>query len=145
MKAENAEPLAEEVGRAFAVTKRAQLRAGDPQVVVPVPLHWRRRLMRGYNQAEAVARSLAQELGLPPKAGWLVRTRPTPQQATVSATGRWENMRGAFRVGFRTPVRGVRVLLVDDVLTTGATADAAATALRRAGAAQVTVAVLAHR
>lgn len=145
IKDEGGEALAEEMGRAFAVTRRAQLSAGGQQVVVPVPLNWRRRLTRGYNQAEAVARSLADELGLPFKAGYLVRTKPTPQQPTVSATARWENVRGAFRVGFRAPVRGMRILLVDDVLTTGATADSAATVLTQAGAAQVTVAVLAHR
>jgi ComF family protein len=145
IKDEGGEALAEELGRAFAVTRRAQLSAGQPEVVVPVPLHWRRRLTRGYNQSETVARALADELGLPLKAGWLVRTKPTPQQSNVSATARWENVRGAFRIGFRAPVRGVRVLLVDDVLTTGATADAAATILRQAGAAQVSVAVLAHR
>ena len=144
MKDVGGEPVAEEVGRALAATKRAQLLADSPQVIVPLPLHWRRRWTRGYNQSEAVARSLADELGLPLRL-WLVRTKPTPQQQALSATARWENVRGAFRVGLGAPVRGVRILLVDDVLTTGTTADAAATALAAAGAAQVRVAVLAHR
>lgn len=145
IKDEHGEPLAEEIGRTFGEHRRAQLTATGPQVVVPIPLHWRRRWTRGYNQSEAIARVLADRLGLQCRPGWLVRIRPTQYQPTVSAAARWENVRGAFRVGFRAPVRGVRILLVDDVLTTGATADAAATVLTKAGAAQVTVAVLAHR
>lgn len=144
MKEQGGELLAEEVGRAFAATRHAQLIAGSPQVIVPVPLHWRRTLSRGYNQSEAVARSISRELRLPMRPRWLIRVKPTVQRS-LSATARWENVRGAFRVGSRANVRGVRVLLVDDVLTTGATADAAATALRDAGAAQVTVAVVATR
>jgi predicted amidophosphoribosyltransferase len=102
-------------------------------------------LSRGYNQSAAVAQGLAAQLALPYRPGWLVRTRPTPSQVAQTPTERWANVRGAFRVGRFCRPRGVRVLLVDDVLTTGATADAAASVLAAAGAAQVTVAVLAHR
>jgi ComF family protein len=120
------------------------LTAHRPEVVVPVPLHWLRRWGRGYNQSEAVARALADRLGLPCRT-WLVRTRPTPTQRAQSAAARWENVRGAFRARRGAALQGTRVLLVDDVLTTGATGDAAATALRQAGAAQVVLAVLARR
>jgi ComF family protein len=145
MKHQSYEPLAEEVGRAWAAARGAQLAAHRPAAVVPIPLHWRRRWWRGYNQSEAVARGVADVLNLPCETNWLVRMRSTPYQRAQSAAARWENVRGAFRVR-----RGVRlpsgtILLIDDVLTTGATADAAAGALRQAGAAQVVGAVLAHR
>jgi ComF family protein len=144
-KQENGEWLAEELGRTFAGTRRGKLLSGSPEVIVPVPLHWRRRWHRGYNQAEAVARELARALNCPLRPGWLVRTRPTNLQPTLTPSARWENVRGAFRARSPDSIRGVRILLVDDVLTTGATADAAAAALLQAKAAQVTVAILAHR
>ncbi len=144
LKHEAGEPLAEELGELFADVRRSSLTASQPEVVVPIPLHWRRRWTRGYNQSAAVARALACRLGLPCRPGWLVRVRPTPSQRAQSATERWANVRGAFRVDRSAAVRGARILLVDDVLTTGATADAAAVALGQAGAAQVTTAVLAH-
>jgi ComF family protein len=138
------EPLAEELGGLLAEARRELLCAHKPDAIVPVPLYWWGRLRRGYNQSEAVARGVAVRLGVPCQPGWLVRTRATSQREQ-SAAARWENVRGAFRVrrGLRVP--GARVLLIDDVLTTGATADAAAAALRQAGAAQVVVAILAGR
>ncbi|HET6572049.1 MAG TPA: phosphoribosyltransferase family protein [Fimbriiglobus sp.] len=139
------EPLAEELGGLLATVRAESLTAHRPDVVVPVPLHWWRRWGRGYNQSEAVARLLADRLGLPCWPGWLARTRPTPSQRAQSAAARWANVRGAFRVRRGVTARDARVLLVDDVMTTGATADAAATTLRQAGAAQVIVAVLARR
>ena len=144
-KQDDGEWLAEELGRTFALARREKLLSGCPEVVVPVPLHWRRRWTRGYNQAEAVARELARSLNCPLRSGWLVRTRSTSHQPTLTPAARWENVRGAFRVRTQESVRGVRILLVDDVMTTGATADAAAAALLQAKAAQVTVAILAHR
>jgi len=108
------------------------------EVVVPVPLHWRRQMTRGYNQAERIARPLARRLGRPLVTA-LWRARSTPPQAKLERSRRQANLRGAFR-GRRAAaaIRGRRVLLVDDVATTGATLSHAAAALRRSGAASVT-------
>jgi ComF family protein len=111
--------------------------------VVPVPLHWRRRLTRGYNQAERIARPLAGRLALPCLPA-LSRRRATPPQSLLGRDERLANLRKAFRVPHPERVRGLRLLLVDDVATTGATLDAAASALKRAGAATV-IALVAAR
>lgn len=111
--------------------------------VVPVPLHWRRRLTRGYNQAERIASPLAGRLGLPLIQA-LRRARPTPPQTSLGKADRLANLRQAFRVPRPGSVRGLRLLLVDDVATTGATLDASAAALRQAGAAAVTAVVAAR-
>ncbi len=145
MKHSAGEPLAETLGELWAKSREEQLRQSSPSVVVPVPLHWRRRWHRGYNQAESLARGIATVLQIPFQPRWLIRTRPTPSQVEQSPTKRWENIRGAFRARVRVTGPEVRVLLIDDVLTTGATLDAASTALKEAGVAQVSVAVLAHR
>lgn len=145
MKDSAGEPLAETLGRFWAESRYDDLALDSPQAIVPVPLHWRRRWSRGYNQSDALARGIAVGLEIPAHTRWLARTRPTPTQVEQSPAQRWENVRGAFRVRRRAAVSGVRILLVDDVLTTGATASAAAQALRDAGAAQVRVAVVAHR
>jgi ComF family protein len=111
-----------------------------PDAVVPVPLHWWRRLRRGYNQSEALARGLARVLALPCRTSWLRRARHTPSQVGKSAEQRRANVRGAFRAA-RVPA-GASVLLVDDVMTTGATASEAARALKEAGAGRVVAAAL---
>lgn len=108
--------------------------------VVPVPLHWRRHLARGYNQAERIARPLAALLGIP-YLGALSRRRATPPQSLLGREQRLANLRRAFRVPRPGRVRALRLLLVDDVATTGATLDAAAAALKKAGAAAVTAVV----
>jgi ComF family protein len=104
--------------------------------VVPVPLHWRRRLARGYNQAERIAAPLAARLGLPLLRA-LRRPRATAPQTGLGRRQRERNPRGAFRVRRRAPIAGKALLLVDDVVTTGATLDAAARELLRGGAARV--------
>ncbi len=109
-----------------------------PDVVVPVPLHRSRLRTRGYDQALELARPLARALGLPLQAAALPRWRCTAPQSELSALARHRNVRDAFRVRVRE--RGalpVHVVLVDDVMTTGATLHAAARALRRAGVARV--------
>jgi ComF family protein len=138
------EGLAEAVGALWAHHQAARLKEMGTQVVIPVALHWRRRLSRGYNQSEALAQALATELHLPCRPAWLKRIRSTSQQTRQTPAGRWENVRGAFRCRSSAGLGGKSVLLIDDVLTTGSTCSEAARALRAAGAARVTVAVLAH-
>jgi ComF family protein len=123
----------------------AQLLAAA-EVVVPVPLHWRRLWTRRFNQSAALAQALARcgDRIYAPTA--LRRVRATRQQVGLSGSERADNVRGAFRVAEteRAAVAGRRVLLVDDVYTTGATVKAATRALLRAGAASVDVLVFAQ-
>jgi ComF family protein len=109
--------------------------------LVPVPLHWLRRWRRGFNQAEVLARAVGRRHGLPVLPRALRRVRATPLQQG-DAEARRRNVRHAFAV--RGAVAGRRLLLVDDVFTTGATADACAAALLQAGAAEVGVLTLAR-
>ncbi|AKC88293.1 competence protein ComF [Pseudoxanthomonas suwonensis] len=106
-----------------------------PQALVPVPLHRGRLRQRGYDQALELARPLAARLRLPLRADLLRRERATAAQSELDAAARRRNLRGAFRVADR-PLPD-HVALVDDVMTTGATLHAAATALHRAGVARV--------
>jgi ComF family protein len=108
-------------------------------LIVPVPLHRRRRQERGYDQALLLARPLAAHLGCRLERRALVRSRYTSQQALLPRSRRWDNVRGAFAVKRPARVDGRSVLLVDDVMTTGMTADACAATLRRAGAGRVQV------
>lgn len=114
--------------------------------VVPVPLHPRRLLARRFNQAAEIARPLARRMGLAYLPGALERRRATESQAGRSGSQRRSNMAGAFAVPRPAwpRIEGRRLLLVDDVLTTGATAEACARALKAAGAARVDVAAVAR-
>ncbi|MBC7256997.1 MAG: ComF family protein, partial [Chloroflexi bacterium] len=105
-------------------------------LVMPVPLHRRRERRRGYNQSALLARTLAKRLALPYEPDLLVRRRDTPSQVGKSREERYLNMEGAFACARPVP-SGARILLVDDVLTTGATLEACAAPLKSAGAATV--------
>jgi predicted amidophosphoribosyltransferase len=132
---ELAGPLARHMARAgAALLARAEL-------VAPVPLHWRRLLSRRYNQAALLSARLARQAGLPHLPDLLRRTRPTPPLGDLGAAARATLLVDVFAVSRRgaTRLAGRRVLLVDDVMTSGATADACARALLAAGAVAVDV------
>lgn len=112
-----------------------------PELVLEVPLHAARERERGYNQSAALAGALADALGAPRLPGALRRVRPTPPQARLGPAARRANLAGAFAVQRPAWLRGRRVLLVDDVITTGATLDAALAALHDAGAVAAGVAL----
>jgi competence protein ComFC len=107
---------------------------------VPVPLYWFRRIKRGFNQSELLARGLARRTGIPMLKA-LGRVRPTPTQAGLSNSARRQNVARAFR---SQSVEGKRILLIDDVMTTGATAAACALALKQAGARRVALLTVAR-
>ena len=135
--------LARPLGRLAAATFAAWLGAAAVDLVAPVPLSRRRLRERGYDQAWLLAREVALRLGRPAEARALVRARETAPQTALSAARRRDNVASAFAPG-RPDVAGRRVLLVDDVLTTGATASACARTLRAAGASEVVVLTVAR-
>ncbi len=120
----------------------AQVRADEFDLILPVPMFWLRRLMRGQNFPVAVAAHVSRKLGWP-VGHELMRVRNTPPQVHLSATRRQANVRGAFAVRDKKSLQAARVLLIDDVVTTGATANEAARVLLAAGAAHVSLAVIA--
>jgi ComF family protein len=118
----------------------------EAELVAPVPLHWRRLFTRRYNQALLLARGVARQAGLPLAPDLLRRRRWTGSQAGLKAKERQRNVRQAFEVAprWRAAVNDKAVLLVDDVLTTGATVDACVAALQQGGARHVDVLTLAR-
>jgi len=118
----------------------------NADVLVPVPLHWRRAWRRRYNQSGALARVVERQTGVKLVPDALKRIRPTQQQIGLSRPQRASNVQGAFKVAAagQALIAGRRVVLIDDVLTSGATVDACARALLRAKAATVDVLVFAR-
>lgn len=111
--------------------------AWKADVIVPVPLHADRRRERGYNQVDMIARPLARKLNLLFRPYLLARTKPRPARLVLSRSEHWESVRGAYATRKGLRVDNLRILLVDDVMTTGATLDACSRALKKAGAAEV--------
>lgn len=136
--------LAPTLGRWMARAGKDVLDGAD--IIVPVPLHWRRGWSRRYNQSGALAGVIGQACGLPVNGTALKRVRSTQQQVGLSRTERARNVQGAFAVATerKSDIRDRRVVLVDDVLTSGATVDACARALLRAKASSVDVLVFAR-
>ena len=136
--------LAAPLGRFLA---RALPREQSFDVIVPMPLHWRKRWQRGFNQAGLLAHEIGRRTHTPVRNA-LRRVKNTASQAGLTSSKRRKNVSGAFQASRRPSMRaaldGHSVLLIDDVMTTGATAAACARALKRAGARQVTLLTLAR-
>lgn len=136
--------LAPTMGRWMARAGRELL--ADADALIPVPLHWRRLWARRFNQSALLAKAVAQESGVKVADTVLKRVKATAQQVGLSQAERAQNVQGAFRVPTecKAEVAGRRLILIDDVLTSGATADACARALLRAGARNVDLLVFAR-
>jgi len=136
--------LAPAMGRWMARAGRELLDGAD--ALIPVPLHWRRGWSRRYNQSGTLAQVIEAQSGVKVVSKALRRVRPTQQQIGLSRSQRASNVQGAFKVAAdrQSDIQGRRVILIDDVLTSGATADACARALLRAKAASVDVLVFAR-
>jgi ComF family protein len=125
------------IARTMARYMAPLVQASEEPLLVPVPLHRTRLWQRGFNQSALVARELSRRLKLPTSPFALRRLRRTPPLKGMSPLQRRKTVAGAFQVTDKSLVAGKTVILVDDVLTTGSTADACARTLRRAGAARV--------
>jgi ComF family protein len=136
--------LAPTMGRWMANAGRELL--ADADAIVPVPLHWRRQWMRRFNQSALLAEIIAKASGRVVTHGALKRVKATPQQVGLGKSERAENVQGAFRVPAegKAEVTGRKLVLIDDVLTSGATAEGCARVLLRSGAASVDVLVFAR-
>ena len=143
MKHRSGEQLADCMGQLWAQSAHKLFESFNADCVVPIPLHWWRRWKRGYNQSEALAQTLSRELKLP-LIHALRRTRYTPSQHNQTPTQRRINVKGAFQTRLPNLVLKKRILLVDDVVTTGSTCGDASRALLKSGAVNVTVATLAR-
>jgi ComF family protein len=144
MKHQKGEALALSVAELVWQRQRERLTALQPDVIVPVPMHWRRRLVRGANSPVVLAERLAVKLGAPLAADLLRRTRHTQPQFSLPPSERQANVRNAFAVRPGYYLNAAHVLLVDDIFTTGSTCSAAARALKKAGAQHVAVVVTAR-
>ena len=136
-----AETLAGLMARRLERGGEGQEPGGPEAVLVPVPLHRWRIWKRGYNQAALLAAALSRRSAIPAESGWLRRVRATPSLRGLGRRERALAVRGAFRVtgAGKAALAGRRAILVDDVFTSGATANACARALKRAGAARVEI------
>jgi ComF family protein len=136
--------LAKPIGKWMARAGVELLTEAD--VLVPIPLHRLRLAARQFNQSAALAQVVSRESGVPVDTLALLRVKPTAPQVGLSRAQRADNLSGAFRVDPEqaSAVHGRNIVLIDDVLTTGATANAATRALRRAGAARVDLLVFAR-
>ena len=137
-------PLAYGIGQLVAEVFAEQLALESYCLITAAPVHWRRRLRRGFNGAELMMRGMQSRLEIPARHGLIVHQRPTLKQSTLSAERRHGNVKGAFGIRPGHDLAGQRVLLLDDVMTTGATANELSRVLLRAGATRVDLLVVAR-
>ena len=130
------------MGRQMGLELLQSGRFDDIDLLVPVPLHWRRRLQRGYNQSELLCRGISQLLHRPVNTRALKRHRYTDQQSLQASTDREENVKDAFSLRRPDDLVGKHILLVDDVLTTGATLVSCCEALSKVNNLKISIATL---
>ena len=130
------------MGRQMGLELLHSGRFDNIDLLVPVPLHWRRRLQRGYNQSELLCRGISEVMGRPVNKRALVRHRNTHQQSMQASGDREENVRDAFSVRHPDDLQGKHLLLVDDVLTTGATLGSCCDALKSVNSLKISIATL---
>jgi ComF family protein len=143
MKQPQGAKLAGMIAEAYCAYRAESLQKHRPDLVVPVPMHWLHRLWRRTNSPETMARQIARRLGVYLEVPLLIRRKRTQPQHELSPKERLKNVKNAFAIRKGYDLNGTRVLLVDDILTTGATANEAAKVLKKAGAAEVIVGVAA--
>jgi len=136
-----------ELGEVMGRYMSAELSSGEffdgVDMIIPVPLHRKKQKLRGYNQSEWIARGIASVTGIPLCAECMIREKNTETQTRKSTFERWENVEGIFRICDTVHFEGKHVLLVDDVLTTGATTVACASAFARVSGIRISVLTLA--
>ena len=131
------------LGVMLAQVLRDRPRWQEADLIIPVPLHKSRLRERGYNQSFLIGKALGEKLRKPLRPELLVRKRSTRSQTKLNVAERIENVSGAFRVNHPEQLDGKRIILVDDIITTGATADACSRSLLNAGVKEVLVATVA--
>jgi len=144
LKHEQINPLGKWFSKQLVNVVRREVGQTDADLVIPVPLHSHRARERGFNQVDLFGRPLARLLRLPYRSLLLVRSRPRPEKHLLRSEERWESVRGAFAMRTGARVDNLRILLLDDVMTTGATLDACSRALREAGAKVVVALTIAR-
>ncbi|WP_242693234.1 ComF family protein [Sabulibacter ruber] len=144
LKYKGQEEVGETLGRWFGNSLKSQEAFQEVEVVVPVPLHRSKLRQRGYNQVEGFARAIAEALTVPLSTEALQKNKSQGTQTTKNRQARWEAMKQLYAIGQVKEIAGKHVLLVDDVITTGATLEACADLLLKNGARAVSVASIAY-
>ena len=144
MKRASERPLSVAMGRLFCIRHGDRIVELQPDAILPIPMYWGREVLRGINNPSVLACTISQQLGLPLADRLVKRWRNTLPQANLRPRQRFRNVRGAFVLEAGYDLDGHRLLLVDDILTTGATCSEVAGLLKRAGATTVGAAVMAR-
>lgn len=132
-----------EMGKIFGAELKESSRFNKVDLIIPVPLHWKKKKKRGYNQSEFIASGIAESMGKPIDTNTLYRAVETETQTRKSRYERWENVENIFRLKSADKIKGKHILLVDDVITTGATLESCATTLLKGNNTKVSVVTLA--
>lgn len=136
-KYKNRDYLSRFLGKLLKDTIQKHKELIDVDYIIPVPMHWFKKLLRGYNQTELLALNISKYYGKAVLNNSLIRTKYTNSQIKLKKEERMGNIKGCFSVKYRETLKNKRVLLVDDVCTTGATINECSKALKKAGASKI--------